>query len=92
VALVWRTLFAGQTAHRCPSCGRRFRLTYAAKRRVSYLNVALILGLTILAGFAFLGSLGEIAWAAAAYAIVAVIIALLLPRQVRYEKLTVPYR
>jgi|GEM_PF-1766734 len=37
--LVWRTLFAGQTAHACPACRKRFRLTYAAKIRVGFLNV-----------------------------------------------------
>lgn len=85
--LVWRTLFAGQTAHACPACKKRFRLTYPAKTRVGFLNVMLVLGLTIVAGFAFLWTLPETLRNLAGYLAIAALILLLLPMQARYEKL-----
>jgi hypothetical protein len=90
--LVWRSLFAGQTAHRCPACGRRFRLTYGAKRSVAYLNVALILGPAILAGYAFYGDPAGLARYALCYLGAAAVILLLLPRLARFEKTNAPYR
>lgn len=85
--LVWRTLFAGQTAHACPACRKRFRLTYAAKIRVGFLNVMLILGLTIVIGFAFLWTLPEILRNVVGYLAIAVLVLMLMPLQARYEKL-----
>lgn len=85
--LVWRTLFAGQTAHACPACRKRFRLTYAAKIRVGFLNVMLILGLTIIIGFAFLWTLPEILRNVVGYLAIAVLVLMLMPLQARYEKL-----
>lgn len=90
--LVWRTLFAGQVAHACPACGKKFRLTYPAKLRVGYLNVALILGLTIVVGFAFLLTPLETARNLLIYLAFAGVILYLLPRQARYEKTSAPYR
>ncbi len=90
--LVWRTLFAGQVAHACPACGKKFRLTYAAKVRVGYLNIALILGLTIVLGFAFLLTAAETARNLLIYLTLAGVILYLLPRQARYEQLNAPYR
>ncbi len=90
--LLWHTLFAGQVAHRCPHCGKRFRLTYPAKVRVGYLNVALVLGLTIVIGFAFLVPPAETALHVLVYLAFAGAILYLLPRQARYEKTSAPYR
>jgi uncharacterized protein (DUF983 family) len=90
--LVWHTLFAGQVAHTCPHCGKRFRLTYPAKVRVGYLNIALVLGLTIVIGFAFLVTPGETALHLLVYLAFAGAILYLLPRQARYEKTSAPYR
>jgi len=89
--LVWRTLFAGQTAHACPACRKRFRLTYPAKVRVGFLNVLLILGLTIVIGFAFLWTLPETLRNLAGYLAIAALVLWLMPMQARYEKLTRPY-
>lgn len=89
--LVWRTLFAGQTAHSCPSCRRRFRLTYPAKIRVGFLNVAIILGFTIVVGYAFIWTLPEILRNLVGYLAIAALILALLPHQARYEKLGKPY-
>jgi hypothetical protein len=83
---MWRTLFAGQTAHNCPACRKRFRLTYAAKRAVAYANVALILGITILVGYAFYGDVAGLARYSLYYLIAAAVILALLPRLARYEK------
>lgn len=85
--LVWRTLYAGQTAHPCPSCRKRFRLTYSAKIRVGFLNVAIILGFTIVVGYAFIWTLPEILRNVVGYVAIVVLILMLLPRQARYEKL-----
>lgn len=86
--LVWRTLFAGQTAHVCPDCGRKFRLSYASKIRVSFLNILLVLG------FIIVWNLPGIPRNLVVYAIVAalVLLLLLLPTQAHYEKTSVPYR
>ena len=85
--LVWRTLFAGQTAHACPACRKRFRLTYPAKIRVGFLNVAIVLGFTIVAGYAFIWTLPEVLRNVAGYIAIAALILMLLPHQARYEKL-----
>lgn len=90
--LVWRSLFAGQTAHSCPACRRRFRLTYGAKRSVAYLNVALVLGVTILIGYAFYGDPAGLVRYTLYYLAAAVVILLLLPRLARFEKTSAPYR
>ncbi len=90
--LVWRTLFAGQTAHACPKCRKRFRLTYAAKIRVGFLNVMLILGLTIVIGFTFLWTLPEILRNVVGYLAIAVLVLMLMPMQARYEKLGKQYQ
>jgi hypothetical protein len=90
--LVWQTLFGGQRSHRCPSCERRFRLTYASKIRVGYLNVMLILGIAILVGVAFLAGPVVLALSALVYAVAAAIILAVLPHQARYEKTSAPYR
>ncbi len=90
--LVWRTLFAGQTAHACPACRKRFRLTYAAKIRVGFLNVMLILGLTIVIGFAFIWTLPETLRNIAGYLAIAVLVLALMPMQARYEKLGKQYQ
>lgn len=90
--LVWRSLFAGQTAHRCPACGKRFRLTYRAKRSVAYLNVALVLGVTILAGYALYGDPAALARYTLGYLAAVAVILLVLPRLARFEKTSAPYR
>jgi multisubunit Na+/H+ antiporter MnhB subunit len=89
---VWRSLFAGQTAHSCPACRKRFRLTYTSKRYVAFLNVALVLGLTILVGYAMYGELAPILGFAALYLAAAAVVLLVLPLFARYEKTSAPYR
>lgn len=84
--LVWRSVFAGQVAHVCPSCGKKLRLTYPAKIRVSFLNVLLIVG------FIIVWSLPDVARNLAVYAAVAAIVLWLLPYAARYEKTSAPYR
>lgn len=84
--LVWKSLFAGQTAHACPNCRKKFRLTYASKIRVAYLNVVLILG------FIILWNLPNIPRNLLAYAALAAAILLVLPALARYEKTDRPYR
>ncbi|MEK7697697.1 MAG: hypothetical protein AAB346_06155, partial [Pseudomonadota bacterium] len=77
----------GQTAHACPACRKRFRLTYPAKIRVGFLNVAIVLGFTIVAGYAFIWTLPEVLRNVAGYIAIAALILMLLPHQARYEKL-----
>ncbi len=84
--LVWKSLFAGQTAHICPACRKKFRLTYASKVRVSYLNVILILG------FIITWNLPDIPRNLLIYSGVASVVLLLLPILARYEKTRAPYR
>jgi hypothetical protein len=84
--LVWKTLFSGQVPHACPACGKKFRLTYPSKIRVSFLNVALILG------FLVLWNLPDIPRNLAVYAALGAVILWLLPRLARYEKTSAPYR
>lgn len=78
--LFWKSLFAGQTAHPCPSCGKDFRLTYSAKIRLSFLNLILILGLLVAWNLPNLGR------NMAVYAAVLILVLLVLPTQVHYEK------
>jgi CXXC-20-CXXC protein len=89
--LVWKSLFAGQTAHSCPACRKRFRLTYGAKRSVAYLNVALVLGVAILIGYAFYGDPTGLARYTLSYLAAAVVILLVLPRLARFEKTSARY-
>ena len=89
--LMWRSLFAGQTAHSCPHCNKRFRLTYAAKTRVAYMNVLLILGLVIVLAILWWKP-DEVLPYAAIYAGVAALILIILPFLGRYEKTSQPYR
>ena len=84
--LVWKSVFAGQTAHVCPACRKKFRLTYASKVRVSFLNILLILG------FLVLWNLPDLARNMAIYAAIAAAALVLLPRLARYEKTGAPYR
>lgn len=84
--LIWKTLFAGQTAHTCPACGEKFRLSYASKIRLSYLNVILILG------FIILWTLPDIPRNLAVYAALALAVLVILPYQARYESTSAPYR
>jgi CXXC-20-CXXC protein len=88
--LVWKTLVAGQVAHKCPSCRKRFRLTYAAKRRVAYLNVTLVLGFSVLVGYAFYWNLPALVNYALAYLGLAALIVIVIPFQARYEKTSAP--
>jgi len=90
-ALMWKSLFAGQTAHGCPQCGKRFRLTYAAKTRVAYMNVLLILGLIIVLAILWWKP-AEVLPYAAIYAVIAVVVFVILPFLGRYEKTSQPYR
>lgn len=91
--LLWRTLVAGQTAHRCPACGQRFRLTYAAKRRVAFFNVAPVLGLAALLGYALYGDDGQtLLRFALLYAGALVLVLAALPHLARFEKTSAPYR
>ena len=92
IPLVWRSLFAGQTAHDCPACGKRFRLTYAAKRRVAYLNVALMIGVMLLIGYAMYGDWPGLGRYVVIYLIIAAVILAVLPIMARYEKTSAPYR
>ena len=84
--LVWRTLFAGQTAPPARPAWR-FRLTYPAKIRVGFLNVAIVLGFAIVAGYAFIWTLPEVLRNVAGYLAITALILVLLPHQARYEKL-----
>jgi polyferredoxin len=90
-ALVWKTLVAGQTAHKCPACRKRFRLTYAAKRRVAFLNVLLVLGFSVLVGYAFYWNLPALGRYFLIYLGVAALVLLVIPRQARYEKTSTRY-
>ncbi|MEK6770076.1 MAG: hypothetical protein AABY62_00330, partial [Pseudomonadota bacterium] len=83
--LFWKTLFAGQTPHACPSCRKKFRLTYRAKQLIAYGNVALVLA------FGGLWVLPDIPRNLLIYAAFAVLILLLLPLLARYEKATRKY-
>ncbi len=83
--LFWKSIVAGQTAHQCPACRKRFRLTYRSKMRLSYLNVLLILG------FIILWNLPDIPRNLAVFAVVAILTVLVMPTQVRYEKTTARY-
>jgi CXXC-20-CXXC protein len=78
--LFWKSLFAGQTSHQCPSCSRNFRLTYSAKIRLSFLNLILILGLLVA------WNLPNLPRNMAVYAVILVLVLLALPAQVQYEK------
>ncbi len=82
--LVWKSLFAGQVPHDCPSCGQPFRLTFRSKMRISYLNVTLILG------FIVLWNIPDVLRNLAVFAVVAAIVIAVLPSQARYEKTTEP--
>jgi len=88
---MWKSLFAGQTAHICPQCTKRFRLTYAAKTRVAYMNVILILGLVIVLAILWWKP-SEVLPYAAIYAGLATLVLLILPFLGRYEKTSQPYR
>ena len=90
--VIWRSLFAGQTAHNCPSCGKRFRLTYTAKRRVAYLNVALMLGIMLLIGSAMWKDWPDLVRYLLIYLVIAAGILFVLPFLARYEKTSAPYR
>lgn len=82
--LFWKTLFAGQTGHICPHCGKEFRLTYSAKIRIAYLNIILILGLLVAWNLpGVLRNMGV-------YAVVLALVLLILPSQVHYEKTSEP--
>lgn len=82
--LLWKSLFAGQTAHSCPQCHERFRLTYAAKRRLAIMNLLLIIG------FILVWNLPGVWRNLAVYTAIAVITLSLMPMQARYEKLSAP--
>ena len=82
--LTWKSLFAGQSAHQCPQCHELFRLTYAAKRRLAFMNLILIIG------FIVLWNLPDVWRNLAVYAVIAAIILFLMPKQARYEKLSEP--
>jgi len=84
--LMWKTLFAGQTAHPCPACGKKFRLTYSAKIRIAYLNVILLLG------FIILWNIPDVLRNLAIYAAVVAVILLILPNLAHYEKTSARYR
>jgi CXXC-20-CXXC protein len=78
--LFWKSIFAGQTAHRCPACGQLFRLTYSSKMRVAFLNLILILGLLVA------WNLPGMARNMAVYGGILAFVLLILPSQVNYEK------
>jgi CXXC-20-CXXC protein len=90
-ALVWKTLIAGQVAHKCPACRKRFRLTYAAKRRVAFLNVLLVLGFSVLVGYAFYWNLPALGRYVLIYLGIAAVVLLVIPHQARYEKTSARY-
>jgi CXXC-20-CXXC protein len=83
--LFWKTLFAGQTPHACPSCRRKFRLTYRAKQLIAYGNVAMVL---VLGGLLVLP---DIARNLLLYAGFVALVISLLPLLARYEKAVRPY-
>ena len=83
--LYWKTLFAGQTPHACPSCRKKFRLTYRAKQLIAYGNVALVL---LLGGLLVLPDLAR---NLLIYAGFSVLVIALLPLLARYEKVTRNY-
>ncbi|KPL28340.1 MAG: hypothetical protein AMJ72_03960 [Acidithiobacillales bacterium SM1_46] len=91
-AVVWKSLFAGQTAHSCPACGKRFRLTYTAKRRVAYLNVALMLGIMLLIGSAMWKDWPDLLRYLLIYLVIAAGILFVLPFLARFERTSAPYR
>lgn len=78
--LFWKTIFAGQTSHQCPSCQQQFRLTYSSKMRVAFLNLILILGLLVA------WNLPDMARNMMVYGGILVLVLLILPSQVGYEK------
>jgi hypothetical protein len=82
--LTWKTLFAGQTAHDCPQCHERFRLTYAAKRRLAIMNLLLIIG------FILVWNLPGVWRNLAVYSGIAVLTLWFMPKQAHYEKLSAP--
>lgn len=78
--LFWKSIFAGQTSHQCPSCQQAFRLTYSSKMRIAFLNLILILGLLVA------WNLPDMARNMAVYGGVLALVLLILPSQVSYEK------
>lgn len=82
--LGWKTLFAGQTAHSCPHCHERFRLTYASKRRLAFMNLLLIIG------FILVWNLPDVWRNLAVYSVIAAITLFVMPKQARYEKISEP--
>lgn len=78
--LFWKSIFAGQMAHECPSCKKDFRLTYSSKIRIAFLNLILILGLLV--AWNLPGMLRNLA----VYGAILALILLILPSQVGYEK------
>jgi len=78
--LFWKSIFAGQTAHQCPSCQQNFRLTYSSKIRIAFLNLILILGLLVA------WNLPDMARNMAVYGGILALVLLILPSQVAYEK------
>lgn len=82
--LRWKTLYSGQTDHVCPACAGRFRLTYAAKRRVAFLNLILLMGLVLIF------STPDLLRNATIYVVVAIVTLLILPMQADYESVDTP--
>ena len=78
--LFWKSIFAGQTAHSCPSCQQYFRLTYSSKIRVAFLNLIMILGLLVA------WNLPDLSRNMAVYGGILALVLLILPSQVHYEK------
>lgn len=83
------TLFAGQIAHECPECHGNFRLTYAAKRRVAFLNVILMVGLFILFGI-YAWGIPYILYYTLAYIVIAGLALFMLPGQAEFESTSSP--
>lgn len=78
--LVWKSVFSGNNAHRCPTCRQHFQLTSSSKFRLGYLHVLLI------AGFVVVWSIPNLPPNLVAYGIVAIIVLALLPQHAHYEK------
>lgn len=88
---LWTSIFGGQTAHACPHCRKKFRLTYESKRRLAFCNIILLLGFVISAGLLIWGVPHSLRNLGIYFVIVAFVLTI-MPSQVRYQKLTDAYR
>ena len=89
--LYWASIFTGQTAHNCPHCKNRFRLSYQSKRRLAYLNIVILMGFVISTGLLIWGVPHTLRNLAVYFAVVSLVL-VIMPSQVAYQKTSEPYR